>query len=162
MADYLILFTRHLNTPLPLLHTRFAPLLLQLFVGLGWGGGCCACGGCSFFLFFFQSEILFDLTATQKSHYLSPHLAGAADNAGLCRCLADRRPCLPLWTQQIKQRSRRTNTGESVPGRESGAAGVLAARVMTFLTHILINPKAHCNARTVAWLPARVLSCGKW
>lgn len=34
-----------------------------------------------------------NLTANQKLHYLSPHLAGAADNARLCSSFTDRRQC---------------------------------------------------------------------
>ena len=37
-----------------------------------------------------------DLAANQRSHYLSPHLAAAADRARLCRSLSDSLQCFSI------------------------------------------------------------------
>lgn len=72
---------------------------------------------------FFSQKILFDLTATQKTHYLPPHLAGAGRQWRLCR--------VPSQTGGLnvanRDGNRPTNTGELFWESES-RGGCLFAR----------------------------------
>lgn len=93
MADYLTY--QHLYK----YYLKFAVLLLQLCVG----------GKLLFFVSLHPDlrrikRILLDLAANQKSHHLSPHLAGAVDNGDvkLYPCLSDKQQCFPYWMQQIE------------------------------------------------------------
>lgn len=87
--------------PLPSL--RFA-LIAAVCVQGGRGGG----WWLLFLVLFSCQKILFDLTATQKPHYLPPHLAGAGRQWRLCR--------VPSQTGGLnvanRDGKRPTNTGE--------------------------------------------------